>query len=270
MITMHTAKKRETAMKRVRGIDGIPFIPRLPLIAVPRISLHPHPATTMSFATRHRDDPMPDFAPLSGLVFRREHDARVMAALQGRDVAHMRARFADGNRAYVATLDGEPAAWGWIATLTATIGELAATFAIPAGHRYLWNFVTRPEHRGRGIYPRLLEHILREEARESERFWIAYAPENRASAKGIARSGFTAVAELSFDGAGQPAVRGTDLALGGTAASVLGLPRVEAPLAPCWKCIRAGRSADRACRDGRCCCDYQEPTIPCATSGIST
>ena len=226
----------------------------------------------MSFATRHRDDPMPTFAPLAGLVVRQEPDAQAMAALQGRDVEQMRARLADGHRAYVALLDGVPAAWGWVATRSASIGELGATFTIPAGHRYLWNFVTRPECRGLGIYPRLLEHILREESRDAarggaERFWIAYAPENHASAKGILKSGFRAVAELSFDDAGRAAVRGTDGALGDVAATVVGLPVAEAPLAPCWKCIRAGKSAERACRAGRCCCDYQQPAAACAVSG---
>lgn len=221
----------------------------------------------MSFATRHRDDPMPRFSPLPGLIVRQEHDPQVMAVLQGRDVAQMRARFADGHRAYLALRNGEPAAWGWVATRTATIGELGATFAIPAGHRYLWNFVTRPAYRGLGIYPRLLEHILRAESSDAERFWIAWAPENHASAAGIRKSGFRAVAELSFDRDGRPAVRGTDGVLGGVAATVVGLPVAAAPLAPCWKCIRAGKSADRACREGRCCCDYQEPAVACETLG---
>jgi GNAT superfamily N-acetyltransferase len=224
----------------------------------------------MSFATRHRDDPMPTMTALPGLLVRQSHDAHAMAVLQGRDEAQMRARLDDGHRAYVACIDGEPAAWGWVATRAATIGELGATLALPAGHRYLWNFVTRPEHRGRGVYPRLLEHILREESRDTERFWIAYAPENHASASGIRKSGFRAVAELSFDRDGRAAVRGTDAELGDEAASVLGLPVAETPLAPCWKCIRAGKGAERACREGRCCCDYQQPAVACAMSGNST
>jgi GNAT superfamily N-acetyltransferase len=224
----------------------------------------------MSFATRHRDDPMPVLEPLPGLLVRQEPDPQVMAALQGRDAEQMRARFDDGHRAYVALLFGVPAAWGWVATRVATIGEVGATFALPAGHRYLWNFVTRPEYRGLGIYPRLLGHILREESSDgacggAERFWIAWAPENRASASGILKSGFRACAELSFDDVGQPAVR--SVGDGDAVARVLGLPLVEAPLAPCWKCIRAGKSAERACREGQCCCDYQQPTIACGTSG---
>jgi GNAT superfamily N-acetyltransferase len=215
----------------------------------------------MSFALRHRNDVVPALAPLPGLVVRQEPDAGVMAAAQGRTVAEMAARMDAAHRAYVALLDGEITAWGWVATRSATIGELGATFAIPAGDRYLWNFVTRPTHRGLGIYPRLLDSIVASESREAERFWIAYAPENRASATGIARSGFTTVAELSFDATGAPAMRA--LARGAAMAGrVVGLPVVDAPLAPCWRCVRAGKVM--ACREGECRCDYQKPDVGCA------
>src|SRR3954467_8263900 len=216
----------------------------------------------MSFATRHRDDALPALSPLPSLVVRQQDDAFVMATLQERTMEEMQRRFAAGHRAYVASLHGVPAAWGWVAPRTATIGELQATLTLPEGERYLWNFVTRPAHRGLGIYPRLLAEILRAESQDADRFWIAYAPENRASASGIRKAGFRAVAELSFDMAGRPAVRaiGDDVGV----ARVIGLPVVEAPLAPCWKGIRAGKAADRACREGQCCCDYQQPEVTCA------
>ena len=216
----------------------------------------------MSFATRHRDDYLPALSPLAGLTVAVEEDAHVMAALQGRTSDEMEARFAAGHRAYVATLHGEPAAWGWVATRSATIGELQATLTLPAGERYLWNFVTRPTHRGLGIYPRLLAEILRTESRDAHRFWISYAPENRASASGIMKAGFRMVAELSFDQGDRPAVYPI-AAEGMMGSRVLGLPIVETPLAPCWKCIRAGKSAERACREGQCCCDYQQPDVTC-------
>jgi hypothetical protein len=56
----------------------------------------------MPFAARHRNDPTPQVEPLRGLVVRREEDAAAMAALQGRAEEEMRARLADGHRAYVA------------------------------------------------------------------------------------------------------------------------------------------------------------------------
>ena len=217
----------------------------------------------MPFAARHRDDPTPQMDPLPDLVVRREPRAGLMAALQERSEPEMQRRFDAGHRAYVAWRDGVPAAWGWVAARSADIGELGSSFTIPAGERYLWNFVTLPTHRGQGIYPRLLDAIVSAESREAERFWIAYAPENHASGSGVRKAGFLAVADLSFDAAGHPAVR--ELVPGGGfyASRLLGLPHAEEALAPCWRCVRAGRQAAMACAEGQCRCDYQVPKSGC-------
>lgn len=216
----------------------------------------------MPFAARHRNDPMPHLDPLPGLVVRREEDAAVMAAVQGRDVSEMTRRFAAGHRAYVAALHGESAAWGWVATRSAEIGELGTSFNIPCGERYLWNFVTRPTHRGMGIYPRLLEAIVRAESREAERFWVAYAPENHASGAGIQKAGFVSLAELSFDANGKAGLQ--DVIKGGAkvVSRVIGVPVADA-LAPCWRCVRAGR-VSMSCPPASCQCDYQRPKSGCA------
>ena len=217
----------------------------------------------MPFAARHRSDPTPQMDALPGLAVRREESAVVLAALQGRTEAEMQRRFDAGHRAYVAWRDGAPAAWGWVATRTAEIGELGSSFAIPASERYLWNFVTLAAHRGLGVYPRLLHAIVRAESREAERFWIAYAPENHASGAGIRKAGFVDLAEMSFDGAGRPALRSLVPGGGAAASRVLGLPEVADALAPCWRCVRAGRGA-MACGEGACRCDYQVPASGCA------
>ena len=216
----------------------------------------------MPLAIRHLADPVAPPAPLPDLDVRPTDDPAFMAALQGRTHEEMAARFADGHRAYVAWLAGEPAAWGWAATRTARLGELDAAFAVPDGERYLWNFVTLAAHRGRGIYPRLVDAIVRAEAPEADRFWIAYAPENHASGAGIRKAGFVPVAELSFDAGGRPAVRAEAGGDGAEAAAVLGLPVATTPLAPCWRCARAGRL--HACAPGTCACDYQRPNVECA------
>lgn len=217
----------------------------------------------MPLAARHRDDPAPELAPIAGMTVHRETDPAVMAGIQGRAVDDMARRFADGHRAYVAWIDGTPAAWGWVATREADIGELGTSFEIARGERYLWNFVTLKPFRGRGIYPRLIDGILGAERAEAERFWIAYAPENRASGAGIAKAGFLTVAELSFDADGRPALG--DLRPGGAqvAARVLGIAESTTALAPCWRCVRAGRGA-MACAAGQCACDYQVPASGCA------
>jgi GNAT superfamily N-acetyltransferase len=215
----------------------------------------------MPVAVRHRRDDAPCLEPLSTLVVERVHDPAVMADLQGRAEAAITRRFEAGHRAYVARHEDRPAAWGWVATRAAEIGELGARFMVPSAERYLWNFVTLAAHRGRGIYPRLLDAIVRAESREAERFWIAYAPENHASGAGVLKAGFIPVAELSFDGAGHPALS-TSHDAGSALARMLALPVSHDALTRCWRCTRAGR--DRSCcTSGRCRCDYQRPESGC-------
>lgn len=217
----------------------------------------------MPFALLDRRDSAPHIDPLPGLVVRREHDAALMARLQGKDEGTMRERFEAGHRAYLALLHGVPAAWGWVATRRADIGELRSSFRIPRGERYLWNFVTLASHRGLGIYPRLLQCIIDAESREAERFWIAYAPENHASAAGIRKAGFVTLAALSFDAAGRAALREVVPGGGAWASRVLGLPMATGDLAQCWRCVRAGRGV-MSCTEGSCRCDYQRPESGCA------
>jgi GNAT superfamily N-acetyltransferase len=215
----------------------------------------------MPLATRHRADAVPPLAPIDGLTVRRETSAARMAALQGRTEQEMLARFTAGHRAWVAELAGVPAAWGWVATRVAEIGELKMAFSIPPDERYLWNFVTAPTHRGLGIYPRLLDAIVRAESGEASRFWIAWAPENHASGSGIGKAGFTLVAELSFSTQGAAAVQ-RRAPSGAEAARVFGVAEAEGALAPCWRCVRAGHAT--SCAAGSCRCDYQVPKSGCA------
>jgi len=217
----------------------------------------------MSLAVRLRSKKATNLPELPGLTIEREHDAQFMAALQGKPVAEMQRRFDEGHRAYVARMYGAPAAWGWVATREATIGELNATLLIPQDHRYLWNFVTIAPYRGLGIYPRLLNAIIEAES-DADQFWIAYAPENRASAAGIHKAGFVTLAELSFDASGSPAVRPIAQEGGVQAAQLLGVPVVTEKLAASWRCTRTVGAAASPCSTGACCCDYQQPARQCA------
>jgi len=216
----------------------------------------------MPFATRHRNDPLPSLKPLDSLEVHYVWDVAFMAELQGRSEAEIADRFADGHRPYVAWHNDVPAAFGWVATHSASIGELGATFTIPDGERYLWNFVTLPAHRGLGIYPRLLQAIHEAESRDAERFWIGYAPENHASGSGIAKAGFATLAEMSFDADGRPALRAMVPGGAARAARVLGIRETTEPLTPCWRCVRAGRPG-MYCAEGSCRCDYQRPESDC-------
>src|SRR3954465_2007669 len=90
---------------------------------------------SMPFATRHRDDPFVELSPLAALEVHHVWDAAFMAGLQVRADAEINDRFEAGHRAYVAWWHEQPAAWGWVATRTASIGELSTTFSLSPTER---------------------------------------------------------------------------------------------------------------------------------------
>lgn len=199
----------------------------------------------------------------------RAADLAALAQATGRGPEEIARRWGEGHRAYVATHNGTPAAFGWVATRTATMGELGVTLQLEGNERYLWNFVTLPAFRGNGIYPRLLQEIIAAESSLGvDRFWIASAPENHASGTGIRKAGFTHVADLSFDAAGKAAVRPRQPGIGARVSALLGVPETDAELTRCWKCVRAGRGT-MYCAEGSCECDYQRPTVECADHASS-
>ena len=114
----------------------------------------------MALATWWRGDPLPEPAPLPGLTVSVSDDVDLIASLASLATDEVEARLDAGHRAYLASINGTPAGYGWVATLSASIGELALAFDLPAEDRYLWDFATLPEWRGRGIYPRLLRAIV--------------------------------------------------------------------------------------------------------------
>ena len=143
-----------------------------------------------------------------------------------------------GHLPYVGYMDGTPVTYGWVATRNASIGELDLDFALPTTERYLWDFATLPEWQGRGLYPRLLQAIIRSEG--AERYWIIYAPENLPSGAGIYKAGFQITGQLSFRADGTVGLIPTSDAAferAGVGAVRLGVDLFDDGLSPCWGCI---------------------------------
>jgi len=183
-----------------------------------------------------RGDPLPEIPPLAGFSVEASGDDRLLLT-----VAHLGQeetlltmeevvrRRRSGHQAYVARLDAAPVAYGWSATREATFGPQRTAFSVPDGNRYLWSFVTLPAWRGRGLYPRLLQAIIANERGAADRFWILHRWDNAASARGIEKAGFQAVAQVHAlpEGAfGLAPVGATERAPAG--AELLGLPILSA------------------------------------------
>jgi GNAT superfamily N-acetyltransferase len=149
----------------------------------------------MPFATWWRGDPLPDLSALPTFSAHPSTDVHLMARLTNLSLQTIEARFQAGHHLYIAFLDKDPVAYGWVATQQGGISEFQFSFAVPPGNIYLWDFLTLPQWRGRGIYPRLLQSIIQQEAL-IDYFWIGYEPGNDASARGISKAGFRFVSDL--------------------------------------------------------------------------
>ena len=151
----------------------------------------------MPFAAWWRGDPLPALPPLPEFTVEWAPDSALVERLTGLPRAEVQRRHANGNQAVAALLADEPAGYGWVARERGAIAELDFAFALPPGNRYLWDFATLAQYRGRGVYPHLLQAILRQEsASGAERIWIGYEAGNGASARGIAKAGFAEVGDL--------------------------------------------------------------------------
>ena len=194
----------------------------------------------MSFATFWIEDTFIPIPSLPGFTAGLALNSHELAEINHITYAEVMDRQINGHRPYVARLNTQPVAYGWLATSKVSIGELDIDVELPPDDRYLWDFVTLPDWQGRGLYPRLLQSILEQEIQNAKRFWIINAPENLPSGAGMSKAGFEFVGQLSFTLDGKvglaPYEDSTERARIG--ADLLQVPIIESVLAPCWTCRR--------------------------------
>ena len=106
-------------------------------------------------------------------------------------------RFSLGKQCYVARVDGQLAAYGWITFDKEDIGELGLVMRLNKGEAYIWDCTTLPAYRGQRLYPALLAHMLVELQRTGfERIWIGTDMDNLPSQSGVARVGCQPILEI--------------------------------------------------------------------------
>jgi hypothetical protein len=218
----------------------------------------------MALATWWRGDVLPPLAPLSEFHVEAADDERLIAQVTGLDPAQVCARLAAGHQPYLAYLGAAPVGYGWMAQREAAIGELDLRFTLPPTDRYLWDFGTLPAWQGYGIYPRLLQSIITQQAAPVERVWIIYAPENTPSGAGMRKAGLRVAGQLSFRSEGGVGLVPLGLPERAPAgAALLGVSLIEQDLAPCWSC--GGMAPALATQmDAPGCWPPQRPTsTPC-------
>ena len=151
----------------------------------------------------HLDHEMPAIVPRVHAEFRRlspELAAVLASSTNFLSLTEITRRLESGRQCYVAWVDGQIAAYGWVSFVEEEIGELNLRIKLLPGESYIWDCVTLPAFREKLLYSALLIHILAE-LREQNicRAWIGADLENLASQKGIARAGFHHIADLVIE-----------------------------------------------------------------------
>jgi GNAT superfamily N-acetyltransferase len=82
-------------------------------------------------------------------------------------------RFARGCRCFGAWLGDELAGYGWLSSGPEWIGEVELQISPGSGEAYIWNCVTLPAHRKKGVFRTLLLNISAQARREGvARVWV--------------------------------------------------------------------------------------------------
>lgn len=82
-------------------------------------------------------------------------------------------RFARGSRCFAVIVDEAVVGYGWLSTRPEWVGEIHLEIRPGSGEGYVWNCVTLPEHRRKGVFHSLILGISDVTRREGlKRLWI--------------------------------------------------------------------------------------------------
>jgi GNAT superfamily N-acetyltransferase len=145
---------------------------------------------------------VPLAVPNSALVFREAapSDGERYARDIGTDSAwSFRARLSARTRCFLVTQDALIVHASWMTTGAAWTRELRRYFRPPAGDAYVYESFTRPEVRGRGVYPLALTRIAAWlSGHGATRVWVAVEARNPASVKAVVKAGFAPGFKLHY------------------------------------------------------------------------
>ncbi len=144
----------------------------------------------------------PEFRHDPGLTFRAAgaDDAELYARTIGTDsAATFRRRLSRTTQCFFVFGGEELLHASWVTTGAAWTREIAAYVVPPGGDAYVYESFTRPEARGRGVYPFALRAIC-EWAVEAgaDRVWVAVESGNAPSLKAIRKAGFEPAYEMRY------------------------------------------------------------------------
>lgn len=138
----------------------------------------------------------------AGLVFRPATSAD--GGLYARDIGtdserSFKARLSPSTSCFVVESEDRLLHASWVTTSGAWTRELRAYLCPPPGTAYIYESFTRPDARGRGLYPFALRRIASHSAgRGLETLWVAIEAGNPSSLRAVAKAGFRGVSQLEY------------------------------------------------------------------------
>ena len=121
--------------------------------------------------------------------------ARAVAAAMGQEGDLVAERLARGCRCFGAWLGPDVVAYGWLSASAEWIGEVELEIEPGRGEAYLWNCVTLPAHRKKGMFRALLFSIAMQAKKEGlVRLWIGSI--GAVGERAIAEAGFLQVLRI--------------------------------------------------------------------------
>lgn len=140
--------------------------------------------------------------PPEGLTFREAtaQDAHSYARDIGTDSPYsFAARLSPATRCFVVTRGDLIVHSSWVTTAAAWTREIRGYMTPPPGAAYVYESFTRPEVRGRGVYPFALRSICSWASTIGiEQVWVAVEADNPASLKAVAKAGFEPAFRFSY------------------------------------------------------------------------
>ena len=122
----------------------------------------------------------------------------MIAAAMGPDGDLVAKRMARGCRCFAVWIEDSLAGYGWLSTGPEWIGEIQLELRPGPGEGYIWNCVTIPHHRRKGVFGSLVAGIRKAARREGlKRLWIGSVA--IPAEKAVGPSGFRPA--LQFDSA---------------------------------------------------------------------
>ena len=110
-----------------------------------------------------------------------------------------RARLSDSTHCFVVVRSGRIVHSSWVTRSGAWTREIRGYMVPPPGDAYVYESFTRPEVRGRGVYPLALEGICRWAATQGVRsVWVAVEADNPASIRAVEKAGFEEAVRVSY------------------------------------------------------------------------